>query len=67
MASLNVRNVESIHLQRWKVSAARAGVTLRQWVMEKLNGEWVEQVGEHGYDGCGESSAVPGEPVQEGE
>lgn len=36
MGQLNIRNVPDEAMRRWKAEAAGSGVTLREWVLERL-------------------------------
>lgn len=42
MGQLNIRNVPDEAMRRWKSEAAQVGVTLREWVLERLGVDSVE-------------------------
>ena len=46
MSDMNIRNIEPIMLHSWKSAAAAAGLSLREWVITRLNdgGHAVAQV-----------------------
>ena len=65
MADLNIRNVEELDMRQWRLLAMQEGVTLRAWVIARLNGERPE-IASVGVVGEKEAVMVVGETRRAG-